>query len=89
MDSYATCIRQVAALLDCGEAQVLEVFKNTFPSRLYWDHFPIEDLRQAVDTSKRILTEEKIDRQPASQSTSTPFMSIQEGYGNNKKDSVI
>ena len=36
-------------------------FKNTLPTRLYWVHFPIEDLRQALGTGKRILTKEKID----------------------------
>ena len=58
-DSYATCIRQVAALLRYGEAQLLEVFKNTLPSRLYWVLFPTEDLRQVVDTAKRIFTKTK------------------------------
>ena len=32
----------------------------------------------------RILIKEKMDRQLAGQSTYTPVMSIQEGYGNNK-----
>ena len=41
---------------------------------------PIEALRQAVETAKRILTKEKIDRQLAGQSSSTPFMSIQDIY---------
>ena len=59
-----TCIRQVATLLGYGEAQILEVFKNTVPTKLYWIWilFPIDDLRQAVETAKRILTKEKIDR---------------------------
>ena len=38
---------------------MLEVFKNTLPTRLYWVLFPIEDLRQAVETAKRILTKER------------------------------
>ena len=46
------------------------------PTKLYWGLFPIEDLRQAVETAKRISTKEKIDRQLARQSSSTPFMSI-------------
>ena len=78
-------IRQVVALLGYGKPQVLEVFKNTLPSRLYWGSFPIEDLRQAEETAKRILTKEKIDRQLASQSSSTPFMHIPDGHNNNKK----
>ena len=80
LDSYVTCIRQVATLLGYGKPQVLEVFKNTFPRRLYWVLFPIEDLRQEVQTAKRILTKEKIDRQLAGQSSSTPFMNIKDRY---------
>ena len=59
---------------------MLEVFKNTLTTKLYWILFPIEDLRQAVETTKRILTKEKIDRQLSRQSLSTPFMSIRDGY---------
>ena len=58
---YVTCIRQVTALLSYGEPQILEVFKNTLPTKLYWILFPINDLRQAVEIAKRILTKEKID----------------------------
>ena len=60
IDAYVTCIRQVDVLLGYGEPQSLEVFKNTLPMKLYWIIFPIEDLRQAVETAKRILTQEKI-----------------------------
>ena len=52
IDSYVMQIRQVATLLGYREPQVLEVFKNTFPTQLYWILFPIEDLRQAVETHK-------------------------------------
>ena len=62
IDAYATCIRQVTALLGYGEPQILEVFKNTLPTQLYWILFPIEDLRQVVEIAKRILTKEKLDR---------------------------
>ena len=54
-------IRQVAALLGYCKPQVFKVFKNTLPWRLYWVLFPTEDLRQAVETAKRIPTKEKID----------------------------
>ena len=63
LDGYVTRIRQLAALSGCGEPQILEVFKNTLPNRLYWVLFYIKDLRQAVEMMKRILTKEKIDRQ--------------------------
>ena len=39
--------------------------KNTLPTRLYWVLFPIEDLRQAVETV---------------QASSTTFMNIKDGY---------
>ena len=45
--------------------KILEVFKNTHPTALHWVLFPIDDLRQVVETTKRILTKEKIDRQLA------------------------
>ena len=77
-----TLIRQVATILGYGEPQILDVFKNTLPTRLYWVLFPIEDLRQAVETVKRILTKEKIDRQIAGQSSSTPFMSTKDNQNN-------
>ena len=35
LDVYVTSIRQVEALLGYGEPQILEVFKNTFPNRIY------------------------------------------------------
>ena len=77
LDTYVSRIKQVAAQLGYGEPQILEVFKNTLPNRLYWILFPIEDLRLAVETVERILTKEKIDRQLSGQSgTSMPFMKV-------------
>ena len=60
--AYVTHIRQVAVLLGYGEPQILEVFKNTLLTKLYWIFFPIDDLRQAVETAKRTLTKKKMDR---------------------------
>ena len=37
--SYVTCIRQVGTLLGYGESQILEGFKNTLPTKLYY-YFP-------------------------------------------------
>ena len=78
--AYVTCIRQVAALLGYGEPQILEVFKNTFATKLYGILFPIENLGKAVETAKRILTKEKSDKQLAGQLQSTPFISIRDGH---------
>ena len=71
-------IRQVATLLGSGEPQILEVFKNTLLTKLYWILFPMEDLRQAVDTAKRILTKDKLDKQLTGQTPTSPFMSVRD-----------
>ena len=68
----------MATLLGYGEPQILEVFKNMLPTKLYWILFPIEDLRQTVETLKRILTKEKLDKQLTGQTSTSPFMSIRE-----------
>ena len=66
-------------LLGYWEPQILGVFKNTLPTKLYWVLFPIEDLRQSVDTAKGILTKEKLDKQLTGQTSTSQFMSIREG----------
>ena len=55
IDAYVNRIRQVANLLGYQELEILEVFKNTLPTELYWVLFPIMDLREAVEKAKRIL----------------------------------
>ena len=80
IDAYVTWIRLVTALLGYGESQILEIFKNTLPTKLYWILFPIEDLRQAVESAKRILTKEKIGRHLSGQSSSTSFISIRDSH---------
>ena len=79
IDSYVIRIRQVANLLGYREPQILGVFKNTLPTKLYCILFPIEDLRQAVDIAKRILTKEKLDKQLTGETSTSPFMSTREG----------
>ena len=81
IDTYAHHIRQVANLLGYQVPQIVEVFKNTLLSRLYWVLFPIEDLRNAVDTAKEMLTKEKIDEQLVGESSSTPVMNIRHSQG--------
>ena len=61
IDTYINCIRQVATLLGYQEPQILEDFKNTLPTKLYWVFFPMMNLRQAVEMAKRILMKENID----------------------------
>ena len=71
-------MRQVATLLDYREPHVMEVF-NTLPTKLYWILFPVEDLRQVVETAQRILTKEKLDKQLTGQTSTSPFMNVRDG----------
>ena len=71
---YIHKVKQVAALLDYGEPEILELFKNTLPSRLYFLLYQIDNLNTMIKTAKRILTKEKIDKQKTGQSSATPFM---------------
>ena len=45
----------------------------------YWVLFAIEDLRQAVETTKSILTKDKLDKQLTGQTSASPFMNIRDG----------
>ena len=66
-------------MLNYGKPQILEVFKNTLPSCLYWVLFPIKKLRQAVDLAKGILTKERLNRQLSGKGTGTPsFLTMKE-----------
>ena len=80
IDTCVHSIRLVTTLLGYKEPQILEVFKNTLPTRLHCVLFPLDDLQLVVQMVKRILIKEKIDRQLVGQSSSTPFMNIQEGH---------
>ena len=73
IDSYAVRMSQVTAMLNYGEMQILENFKNTLPYRLYLTLINVNNLRDTIDLAKRVLTKEKLDRQLTGQS-STPFM---------------
>ena len=79
IDSYVIRIRQVATLLGYGEPQILEVFKNALPKKLYCILLPIEDLRQAAEMAKRILTKERLDKQLTGQTSTSLFMSVRDG----------
>ena len=75
IDSYILRMSQVAAMLNYGEMQILENFKNTLPYQLYVTLINVNNLRDAIDLAKRVLTKEKLDRQLTGQ-TSTPFMRV-------------
>ena len=73
INSYVLRMSQVEAMLNYGEIQVLENSNNTLPYRLYSALINVNNLRDAIDLAKRVLTKEKLDRQLVGQS-STPFM---------------
>ena len=73
IDSYVLRMSQVAAMLNYGEMQILENFKNTLLYRLYLTLINVNNPRDGIDLAKRVLTKEKLDRQLTGQS-STSFM---------------
>ena len=62
IDSYIPKVKQVASLLNYEEPEILELFKNTLPNKLYWILLPINNLRDAEDTAKRVLNKEKLEQ---------------------------
>ena len=82
-DRYIQKVKQVATLLDYGEPQILELFKNTLPSRLYYLLYQIDDLRVVIKTAKRLLTKEQIEKN-AGQSSTSPFMQVNQNSSKNK-----
>ena len=83
IDGYIQKVKQVAALLDYGEPQILELFKNTLPSRFYDMLYQIDNLRVVVKTAKRLLTKEQMDKK-AGQLTISPFMQVNQGSSKSK-----
>ena len=85
IDAYINRIKQVAVLLNYGEPQILERFKNTLSSKLYWVLFSVNNLRDAVDAVKRVMTKVKIDKKLSRQSgTTAPFMKVGDVHHSNK-----
>ena len=76
IDSYVTRVSQCMAMLNYGKLWILELMKNTLPSRLYPILFPIDNLRDTITAAKGVMIKEKIDRQKTDQSSTTPFMQV-------------
>ena len=74
IDSYVTKVSQCVAMLNYGEPKILELMKNTLPSRLYPILFPIDNLRDVITTINMVMIKEKINRQKKGQTSATPFM---------------
>ena len=69
-------LANVLLFLNNREPHILELMKNTLTNRLYPILFPVDNLRDAIATMKRVLTKEKIDRHKSGQSSATPFMRV-------------
>ena len=52
IDSYVLRMSQVAAMLNYGEMQILENFKNTLPYQLHSTLINVNNLREAIDLAK-------------------------------------
>ena len=76
IDSYIHKVKQVTALLNYGEPQILELFENTLPSKLYYMVYHINNLREAVETAKHMLSKEQIDKQKTGKPSVSPFMKV-------------
>ena len=83
IDGYIQKVKQVMALLNYGEPQILKLFKNTLPSWLYYMLYQINDLRVVVETAKRLLTKAQMDKQ-SGQATTSPFMQTSQGNSKSK-----
>ena len=52
VESYVLRMSQVTAMLNYGEMQILENFKNTLPYQLYSTLNNVNNLRDAIDLAK-------------------------------------
>ena len=84
IDGYIQKVKQVVALLNYGEPQILELFKNTLLSRPYYMLYQINDSRLVVEMAKRLLTKERMDKK-SGQATTSPFMQTSQGNSKSKK----
>ena len=57
IDSCVACIRQVATLLVNGEPQILELFKNTLPTKLYCISY--RQLKKSGRNSKKNMIQKR------------------------------
>ena len=76
IDSYVLRMSQVLAILNYGEMQILENFKNTLLYRLYSTLINVNNLRDTIDLAKRVLIKRKIGQTI----NWTILHSIHEGY---------
>ena len=75
IDSYVLRLKQCAQMLKLNEGQVLELFKYTLPTIYYYLLCCIQNLREAVESAKCVVTKGNLDKQLVGQ-RSTPYMSL-------------
>ena len=76
IDSYVMRFSQCVVMLNYGEPQILELMKNTLPSRLYPILFPIYNLRDVITMEKRVMIKEMTNRQKTGKTSAMPFMQV-------------
>ena len=75
---YVTQIRQVATFLGYGELQILEVFKNTLPTKIILDTVSHRRPKTGSRDSKKNIDQRKLDKKLTGQASTSPFMNIRE-----------
>ena len=71
-----------------GNQRSWSCLKN-LPSKLYWILFPINNLREAVDTAKKVLNKEKLEKQLMGQASNTfLFMKLRDTMHSGQKVSI-
>ena len=76
IDSYVLRLKQSPTqMFEYNEGQVLEPFKFILPTGYYYFLFGIQNLIDAVESAKHVMTKAKLDKQLAGQN-STPCMHL-------------
>ena len=65
IDSNVLRLKQCVRMLGYNECQISEHFKNTIPRIYYYLLFGIQNLREAVESAKHVMTKDKLDKQLA------------------------
>ena len=73
IDGYIQQVYASGGIIKLWRTTILELFKRTLPSRLYYMLYQINDLRVVVETAKRLLTKEQTDKK-SGHATTSPFM---------------
>ena len=66
---------KIKTVLGYNDGQILDLFKKTLPTRYYYLLFSIQNLKEAIESAKHVMTQEKMDKQVADQN-SNPYISL-------------